>query len=281
MRAALSSSDFSSDPYGRYFVGRRFIIYAHSPTFTGLDVFGVPAIEDIRELLALSEKLELRPDSPPHLFLADTRHAEHFEPAAFAACVQWGIKNRHRLGEKVTRSIMLRTNGMLGAAITGFARVVNLPVLQQVFEDEEEGIAWLGLDPSLGRDLLRELDAIRDSVFSEGPTVRKLRALLEQESVLPAAIAARRLGLSTRSLQRSLEQAGTTYRREIFAFRMKRAKALLTDESRAISFVADQVGFASLQAFVTAFRSSEGMTPTRWRRREQERKDREIPRSEV
>jgi AraC-like DNA-binding protein len=267
VRAAPSASDFLRDPYGRYFVGRRsIIVYAHSPTLIGLDVFGNPSLEDIREMLALCE-IELRPEASRHYFLADTRHCEQFDPTAFAVCVEWGIRNRHVLGEKVIRSTMLRTNGMLGAAITGFARVVKLPVMQQVFESEEEGIDWLGGAPGLGHDLFRELDAIRGSVFTESPLVRKLRPLLDQDGALSAAVAARRLGLSTRSLQRALEHAGTTYRQETLSFRMKRAKALLVDESRPVSLVAEQVGFASLQAFATAFRSAEGMTPTAWRRR--------------
>lgn len=104
----------------------------------------------------------------------------------------------------------------------------------------------------------------------ESPVVRKLRALLEQDGTLPARVAARRLALSTRSFQRALQQAGTTYRHETLAFRMRRSKALLVDENRTLAFIAKEVGFASVQAFVMAFRSAVGVTPSAWRRREQE-----------
>lgn len=264
MRAAASTAEFLNDPYGRYFVGRRTIVYAHSSTLIGLDLFGTPSIEDIRELLALCA-IELEPKAAPHFFIADTRHCEHLDAAAFAKCVEWGVRNRHILAEKVTRSIMLRTNGMLGAAITGFARVVKLPVMQQVFEDEAEAVEWLGLDLALGNELFREVDAIRDSVFGESPIVRKLRALLDAEGALPAAIAARRLGLSTRSLQRALEQAGTTFRQETLTFRINRAKALLADESRPLGFIAREVGFTSVQTFATTFRAAVGVPPSAWR----------------
>ncbi|MFT3835403.1 MAG: helix-turn-helix transcriptional regulator [Myxococcaceae bacterium] len=78
---------------------------------------------------------------------------------------------------------------------------------------------------------------------------------------------AARLGMSSRSCQRALAAAGTTFRTELNAGRMQRARGLLTSGDRSMKWIAGELGFASVQHFATAFRRANGETPTAWRDR--------------
>ena len=78
---------------------------------------------------------------------------------------------------------------------------------------------------------------------------------------------ARRLGRSERSLQRDLQQAGTTFRGELEAARVELARALLVDTDLKIDSVARKVGCASAAHFATLFRRVAGETPSAYRER--------------
>ena len=86
---------------------------------------------------------------------------------------------------------------------------------------------------------------------------------LESAGALPIEAAARRLALSTRSLQRTLREAGTTYRLELKAFRIRRAQELLRGDHN-LGTIAAEVGFSSAGAGAlgSAALLGEGMT---WR----------------
>ena len=68
-------------------------------------------------------------------------------------------------------------------------------------------------------------------------------------------------------LQRALREAGTTYRAELDAFRIRRAHELLRQDERSLSWIAHELGFSSAQHFATAFRRAMGETPSVWRMR--------------
>jgi transcriptional regulator GlxA family with amidase domain len=81
------------------------------------------------------------------------------------------------------------------------------------------------------------------------------------------AAAARRQGRSERSLQRDLQQGGTTFRAELEAARVELARALLVDTDLKIDSVARKVGCASAAHFATLFRRVAGETPSAYRDR--------------
>lgn len=75
------------------------------------------------------------------------------------------------------------------------------------------------------------------------------------------------LKMSTRTLQRRLDEEGTKFSEVIDAARERRARALLDDPSVPLGEVAYRSGFADLATFSRAFKRWSGMPPGAFRRR--------------
>jgi AraC-like DNA-binding protein len=266
LRPASSASEFLAAPIGRYWLGRRCCVFAHSPTLLGFACWGRPDVEDVRELLGVCE-FALEPELVPYRWLVDNRGLELVEPATFAQFIEYTRRNRDVLGQKIVRQAQLRPEGFVGAVLSGFSRVARLPYPERVFGDVEEAIGWLAVEREVGVDLLTELDTIRSQTSESNAVVARLRQELEGAGTVAIDEAARRLGRSTRSLQRALREAGTTYRVELEAFRVRRAQELLRRDERPLTWIAAEVGFSSAQHFATAYRRAVGETPSEWRMR--------------
>jgi AraC-like DNA-binding protein len=76
---------------------------------------------------------------------------------------------------------------------------------------------------------------------------------------------ARALGLSTRTLQRRLGEAGTSFRDVVLAVKIDVAKELLERPNLSIAEVASAVGFSRVPAFSRAFSQRTGLTPSAYR----------------
>jgi len=76
---------------------------------------------------------------------------------------------------------------------------------------------------------------------------------------------AKRVAMSTRTVQRRLEEAGTSYQDVVDAVRSALACSLLRDRARSIIDVAFELGYADLKGFYRAFRRWTGTTPATWR----------------
>ncbi|HEY6106565.1 MAG TPA: AraC family transcriptional regulator ligand-binding domain-containing protein [Anaeromyxobacteraceae bacterium] len=79
------------------------------------------------------------------------------------------------------------------------------------------------------------------------------------------AAVARRLGRSRRSLQRRLEECGTSFAKLVAAARRERAEAFLARDV-SVAEVSWLVGFSEQSAFTRAFRRWTGRSPTQFRR---------------
>jgi AraC-like DNA-binding protein len=77
---------------------------------------------------------------------------------------------------------------------------------------------------------------------------------------------ARRLGLSRRTLQRRLEDAGTRYVDIQHHVRARRAKVLLAGANLSIGRIALELGYTDASHFTRAYLEWTGLTPSQWRR---------------
>lgn len=121
---------------------------------------------------------------------------------------------------------------------------------------------WSYFEPELGRRLA-ELDV--DDSFS----ARVRSALVE---MLPAGEcsandAARRLGVSRRTLQRKLGSESTTFQKQLNHTRELLAKHYLQDTSMGTDEIAYLLGYLELNSFLRAFTAWCGESPSEWRRR--------------
>jgi AraC-like DNA-binding protein len=91
---------------------------------------------------------------------------------------------------------------------------------------------------------------------------------------------AKSLGMSPRTLQRRLEELGTTYQVLLDDVRRRSARRLLTSTDLDATEVAFLLGFEEVNSFTRAFHGWEGTTPTRWRASKLRRPNRALPRRE-
>ena len=75
------------------------------------------------------------------------------------------------------------------------------------------------------------------------------------------------LKMSERTLQRRLDEGGTTLRDLVEGVRKEAAQVLLADERLALTDVSARLGFSEFSAFARWFRRWSGVTPTQWRAR--------------
>lgn len=249
-----------ANPMGRYFRGRRHLMFVHSPELLGFASWGRPVVEDVRELLFMC-RLGLREGLAPLRWLVDLRGLEFIGPATFAMFLEFTRTHREVLGRCIFRQAQLRPEGVVGAVISGFSQLARLPYPERVFGDVDEALAWLEVDSEAGRSLVAELGEIRSDACERHEMVARLRRVLASGPPMSVASAARRLAVSTRSLQRALRQAGTTYRIEVTAQRVRRAQELLGAGEQNLAWIASEVGFSSVEHLATAYRRAVGNAP--------------------
>jgi len=107
---------------------------------------------------------------------------------------------------------------------------------------------------------LRELNA-------ETSTHGAVKALVAEHITAPPSLdqAAAALGLSSRSLRRSLQQSGTTYLGILGETRREIATKLLRETDESVASIAYQIGFEHPSHFGRAFKGWTGKSPSQFR----------------
>ncbi|UGA53586.1 helix-turn-helix domain-containing protein [Vibrio sp. VB16] len=72
------------------------------------------------------------------------------------------------------------------------------------------------------------------------------------------------VGISCRTIQRRLQNEGTSFRKIKDTLNVKFAKTLLYKNKISIENIAAQLGYAAPSQFIRAFKRSEGLSPLRW-----------------
>jgi len=134
---------------------------------------------------------------------------------------------------------------------------------------------FAGRDPLARRYLEAHAEQLLAALPAGRPPAPPLLAQLREAIALELAPSgaelarvARRVALSTRTLQRRLEEQGTGYQELVDDVRAAMARSLLGDRSRSIVDVAFELGYADLRSFYRAFRRWTGATPAEWRTRD-------------
>jgi AraC-like DNA-binding protein len=96
--------------------------------------------------------------------------------------------------------------------------------------------------------------------------VRELIAAMLTDTPPGKEVVARQLGMSSRSLHRALQKAGSSYQQLLDEARIVRARELLASTGMAVEEVALKVGFQSRQSFIRWFKDETGTTPGDYRR---------------
>jgi AraC-like DNA-binding protein len=132
------------------------------------------------------------------------------------------------------------------------------------FDDEALDRPFLAADPHLLRLVqTRADDMLRAQGHAESLTDH-VQAALAAQGFGPGNCArvVRALGLSTRTLQRRLAAAGTSFRQQAEAARMNEALRLLADATLPLASLCDALGYSEPSALSHAVRSYWGASPS-------------------
>ena len=111
------------------------------------------------------------------------------------------------------------------------------------------------------------LEQICQSMDTQAGIVDEVRSMLMQHSDnLTMAQVAQRLGMTSRTLGRHLQQQGTSYRELKNEVRLIQARQLLSSTSMTIEQIAEAIGFSSTRRFRDFFSRHMGQAPSAFRR---------------
>lgn len=160
------------------------------------------------------------------------------------------------------------------------ARYVDVFGAPVVFGAREDALVYL--DGALQTPLTTSAPPVAASVDAElaalaakqelpDPLQTRIRSAIESRLADGVGLAdvARVLKMSTRTLQRTLAQRGTSWSREVDEARRARALAALAEGEDKTATIAAELGFSDASAFFRAFRRWTGTTPRHYLSRRQ------------
>jgi AraC-like DNA-binding protein len=261
VRAATNVADFLRAPVGRYLVARRHLVWCHDPTLLGTALWGRPGEADVIELLDALAVARAPGVRASFDYLTDGRRVDGVDPAGYQLAVEYAQRELERLGKRVRRLAFVHGAGFSGTVLAGFFAHVLPHASARGFTDAAAAFTWLGRP-----DAATEVERLVDDAAGAPPITATLRAFLRARAGdCRLEEAARALGCSARSLQRRLDEEGTTFRRQLDDARVQAAIPLLLDGDDKLEAIAARLGFSSLPTFSRLFRRVTGRSPSAFR----------------
>ena len=243
-RVVETIEDLAADPIGAALVGDSFITWCATSRLVGTLHVGRREAKDaasLARLYALADHPALR---RPLRRVVDGRELMDIDADAWAQ--MRGVVER-AAGSLAT--LFERQAVIVRPDLDGARTVALLPAFGptdqfRVFTSEDEAYRWA--DPEHGADALVNLRAVLATARTAMTTTARSRAWIAR-NLRGARIesCARALGLSARSLQRELAEAGTTFRALVAEQRVAVARKRLRDETTKIDTIAREVGCSS------------------------------------
>ena len=252
-------------PVGRYAYGSCFLIWCTKPELCGLVLWGRMPLAELELLTRVFDHAETSGIALPCDFVLDTRRLEAVEPGAFDFLIRVAATRIDMLQRRLRRQAFLRGDGVLGAAMAGFYPVLDADLVSTIFTDQDSALAWLGeRDGRVGN----EIDRLVAEVVAGSTVLDRLRTYLASQFGKRPSIeeAARWLAISSRSLQRQLQEAKTSFRAELDEARLRLAKQLLLETDLKIAAIAERVGASTEANFIAFFRRQTKDSPAAWRK---------------
>jgi AraC-like DNA-binding protein len=266
VRSAEGLDDYLRDPIGRYLAGENFLHWYASAELCGFILWGRPGEVQIQRLTQVLD-VEL-PPALPHVSLVDARRVEAPDANGLAVLVKYMAPRIGGFSQTVKRQALLRPEGITGAVVGGFYSLISSSYPTRAFAEPLEALAWLGQPEGTAQALMNGLNDLVMQQMGQSPVLSELHRVLRHRLVdANLAEVARELGMSERTLQRRLREAGTSFQAELNTVQVRTAQTLLLESDAKLTSVAVEVGCASLQHFSGLFRKLTGESPSAWRAR--------------
>lgn len=195
----------------------------------------------------------------PYRVILDGAHLSGIDGAAFEILVE-NVRMLANTPGLIDIVAYIPPPNMVAATTLGLfhQHVVRLIDLRFV-EDLDAAVSAVGAE-----DYREELVELRDVVRGAG-LLTSLRALLREDPRLSLEEVARRLAVSTRTLQRVCTTSSSSFRNETASARFAFADELLRTTADKIESVARRAGYSSATTFARRFRAVYGITPAELR----------------
>lgn len=260
MKQVGSLDAFIESPGLRYYVARKYAALCPSDTFSATTSWDFHETTEIRELGRVMDAFTA-PGRARQRVLADAEFVTTTSPFSYTALTEYLTRSRVRLSRGIEKLAIVRPAGFPGAVLTGMCSLVPLPTVQ-LFDALLPALHWLQVDAD--SQTVKLIQDLRHPVV-ENKLLAHLRRLLMELARVSLPEAARRLGVSRRTLQRHLMAARTTFQTEATTAKLHHAQGLMLSSPLSLTAIACELGFASLQHFSASFRSVHGETPSSWR----------------
>ncbi|NBB35153.1 AraC family transcriptional regulator ligand-binding domain-containing protein [Pseudomonas kielensis] len=153
--------------------------------------------------------------------------------------------------------------------LIGLIPSFNAPCNGWMFETSLLDTTLHAADPALHRLIQQHLDNIAQKAVQQLPELvqQLIRSFMPDGRATIEQIASH-LNISTRTLQRQLEDEGTTFQDLLSSTRQAMASRYLLDSNISISQLADLLGYSDQSAFSRAFQRWHGQSPREWRKQQ-------------
>ena len=256
---AARVDDFVAAPRGRYVCGQSFVYGCFEDDLFATCLWGDPSDEIATLVQAFEAEVRL---SGTHVSLFDGSMIDNVDRSPYVPLTEFVQRRRDPLVARVRQVALVRPRGLVGMIMAGFRDVLD-PIPSQLFADRNEALMWLGRSDAPA--LAAEMDVLIAQAEGRSAIRNKVRALLANDvATWTGPAVARHLGVSERSLQRRLKEAGTTFGAEYRAAQIRTAERLLRNATTSLTAIAMEIGCSS-QQFSTLFRRVNGVSPSEWR----------------
>jgi AraC-like DNA-binding protein len=235
-----------------------------TPEIRVLSMWGAPDLASA-ELLRSVLAFELSPRCPQHASLLDVRDLSAIHPEVYSHLEETMTPLSEWVAPQIVASALVHKGGIAGALAAGFLALLPDTFERAQFRTLEQALRWFGVAPTLAQDIEHLRVEAREGDASLVSELRNYLRTSCREATLDTC--ARALKTSTRSLQRSLSEKGTSLRDELSRARLFAAKELLMTTDMKLLSVAERVGFSSAHSLLDLFRKAEGVSPDEWRKR--------------
>jgi AraC-like DNA-binding protein len=237
LRRSPSVAAFVERPTRSYLAGDGFAVLSPSRALSAFAMWGNPSAQAIRT--AVHAMTVDRRRDVPYVSFADSTGLTGASEEAFSALLLGIVEQTPIVARYVKKQAIVRPRGLLGSVATGFWAMVAAPFPVRVFEEPAEAWEWLG--PASDPDRA-EVERVIELHATVPAWLARLRAVLDAGEEQRLTGSARATGISARSLQRLLLDASTSFREELGASRLRRARPLLAAPGATLAEVAARLG---------------------------------------
>jgi AraC-like DNA-binding protein len=246
-----------------YFSTDKFLVWRKTTDLLGFSVWGDRDRCSFEQQACILDHFTQTPH-PRQRVLIDAARCKEPNPTTFSRAVSFMASRRERHAANIEQLAVVVPQGVAGAVFVGVSVIIQPEFALRLFSDVGSALEWLQCDNP--EALAQELASLQRTDADKSLLESLHRLFMDSEFAVSLSQAARRFGMSQRTLQRRLSEARTTFHAELSKAKLAMAKTLLSLGGRSITTIALELGFASVQHFSARFSAVYGQSPRSWLR---------------